>query len=117
MAGILTRIESPVTLPSGVVLSVVQTKFLDPELRLSKNFVLRELANNKAKENIKAVLNPDVVEHIKMIQELRDRIGECNVTSWYRTESFNASCGGSKNSLHLKALATDIWFKKITICL
>ena len=37
-----------------------------------------------------------------MMQELRDWYGKpLNVSSWYRTKSFNKSCNGSKNSAHL----------------
>lgn len=44
-----------------------------------------------------------------MMQELRDWYGKpLNVSSWYRTKSFNKSCNGSKNSAHLDGLATDI---------
>lgn len=77
--------------------------------RIVKNFSLTEMANTKAAENIKLVLSPACVEHANMMQELRDWYGKpLNVSSWYRTKSFNKSCNGSKNSAHLDGLATDI---------
>lgn len=55
------------------------------------------------------ILSPTCVEHANMIQELRDWYGKpLNVSSWYRTKSFNKSCNGSKNSAHLDGRATDI---------
>ena len=45
----------------------------------------------------------------QMLQELRDWYGKSlEVSSWYRTKSFNESCGGSSDSAHLDGLATDI---------
>lgn len=77
--------------------------------RITKNFTLAEMCNKQAKDDIKLVLTPEVVEHSQMIQEFRDWYGKSmTVNSWYRTKSFNTSCGGSSNSCHLDALATDI---------
>ncbi len=71
---------------------------------LTKNFQVKELANNKAKEDIKLVLTVNSLVFLSRCQMLRDRRGAMNTTSFFRTESFNASkdCQGSKNSLHLK---------------
>lgn len=79
--------------------------------RIVKNFSLEEMSNTKAQEDVKLVLTPEVVEHAFMMQELRDWYGNpLNVSSWYRTKSFNArpDVKGSSNSIHLDGRATDI---------
>jgi len=77
--------------------------------RIVKNFSLKEMSNNEADEDIKLILTPEVVEHAQMMQELRDWYGKpLNVSSWYRTATFNKKCGGASNSAHLDGRATDI---------
>lgn len=110
---IKTRMTLSTKLPSGKVISSTVDRDLDANTQLAKNFKLSELANNKAADSVKAIWNDDVAEHCVMLQELRNRIGTMNINSWYRTKSFNAKCGGSSNSLHLKALATDVSFPKL----
>ena len=39
--------------------------------RIVKNFSLAEMTNKQAKDEIKLVLTPEVVEHAQMMQELR----------------------------------------------
>lgn len=74
-----------------------------------KNFSLEEMANTQASETTKLTLTPEMIEHAQMMQQLRDWYGKpLNVSSWYRTDTFNASVGGDKNSAHLDGLATDI---------
>ena len=77
--------------------------------KITKNFSLAEMANKQAKETTKLKLTAKMVEHAQMLQELRDWYGKSlEVSSWYRTKSFNESCGGSSDSAHLDGLATDI---------
>lgn len=77
--------------------------------RLVPNFTLAEMTNKQAADEIKLVLTPEAVEHAQMVQELRNWYGKpLNVSSWYRTPTFNKKCGGDKNSAHLVGLATDI---------
>ena len=77
--------------------------------RMVKNFSLKEMSNNEADEDIKLILTPEVVEHAQMMQELRNWYGKpLNVSSWYRTATFNKKCGGASNSAHLDGRATDI---------
>lgn len=77
--------------------------------RIVKNFSLAEMTNKQAKDNIKLVLTPEVVEHAQMMQELRDYWGRpMTVSSWYRTKVYNNKVGGDKNSCHLDGIATDI---------
>jgi len=77
--------------------------------RIVKNFSLTEMMNNQADDDVKLVITPELVEHAFMIQELRDWYGKpLNVSSWYRTKSFNKQVGGHSNSCHLDGLATDL---------
>lgn len=77
--------------------------------RLVKNFTLSEMTNKQAKDEVKLILTPEVIEHAQMMQELRDWCGKSlSVSSWYRTPTFNKSCGGASNSAHLDGRATDI---------
>lgn len=88
---------------------------LDQAFKVQANFTLKEMANNKSKDAVKAIWNEDVRVHALMLQELRNKLNRAlNVNSWYRTATFNKSCGGSSNSLHLKALATDLSFPRLT---
>lgn len=77
--------------------------------QLTKNFSVSEIANKQSQDTTKLVLTPQLVEHAQMMQELRNWYGApLNVSSWYRTPSFNKSCKGDANSAHLDGLATDI---------
>lgn len=85
--------------------------------RIVKNFSLSEMTNKQAKDEIKLVLTPEVIEFAQMMQELRDWVSSkypmfarqgLIVSSWYRTESFNKKNGGSSNSAHLDGRACDI---------
>lgn len=77
--------------------------------RIVKNFSLKEMMNSLADEDVKLVLNPEVVEFAQMMQELRDYYGKpMNVNSWYRTKSFNRKIGGDPSSIHLDGRAADI---------
>lgn len=79
------------------------------EGRLVPNFSLAEMANKQAGETTKLVLTPEMAEHARMMQELREWYGKpLNVSSWYRTKEFNKACGGDADSAHLCGLATDI---------
>lgn len=77
--------------------------------RIVAHFSLAEMCNKEAKESLKLVLTPEVIEFAQMMEELRLWYNKpMTVNSWYRTESYNKSCGGSSNSLHLDGLACDI---------
>jgi uncharacterized protein YcbK (DUF882 family) len=78
--------------------------------RIVKNFSLAEMTNKLAKDEIKLVLTPEVVEFAQMMQELRDWYGKpLEVSSWYRTKRFNDGLkGSSPTSAHLDGRACDI---------
>lgn len=79
------------------------------EGRIVENFSLKEMMNNQAVEDVKLVLTPEVIEFAQMMQELRNWYGKpLNVSSWYRTRTFNTQIGGDKNSIHLDGRACDI---------
>ena len=81
---------------------------IDSETQVRKNFKLKELANNKAENAVKLVVTEKMFLFMDMMQELRDKIGKpINVSSWYRTKTYNKKIGGSSNSLHLDGLAVD----------
>lgn len=76
--------------------------------KIAKNFTIGEMANNKSAELPKLIIDEKALVFIGLVQELRDTYGKpINVNSWYRTKSFNNSCGGSSNSAHLYGLAVD----------
>jgi len=77
--------------------------------RIVKNFSLSEMMNTMAQDKTKLVITPELVAFAEMVQELRDYHGKpLNVSSWYRTPTFNKKCGGSPNSAHLDGRAVDL---------
>lgn len=77
--------------------------------QITEHFALWEFCNEDAKEEAKIVLSPTFIEHIQMLEELRNILGySLDVSSGYRTSTYNKECGGDKNSAHLDGLATDI---------
>ena len=78
--------------------------------RIVKNFSLAEMTNKQAKDEVKLILTPEVIEFAQMMQELRNWYGKpMNVSSWYRTKSFNSGLkGSSPTSAHLDGRACDI---------
>lgn len=78
--------------------------YTDINTKLSANFKVSEFA---CKDKSKEVLIDDVL--ISLLQLLRNQVGKpIKIVSGYRTESYNASCGGAKNSYHVKGQAADI---------
>lgn len=76
---------------------------------ITPHFALWEFCNADANEDCKLVVTPEFFEHVQMLEELRTTLGyPLNVSSGYRTASYNKACGGDKNSAHLVGLATDI---------
>lgn len=79
---------------------------------LVPNFRVWEFANTEAKESVKLVISQRSWEFIKELQAFRDRYYAkykkgLDVSSMYRTETFNRACGGSVNSAHLNGRACD----------
>lgn len=77
--------------------------------KITPHFSIWEFANSLAKDKTKLVISPEFIEHVQMLEEIRTELGySMDVSSGYRTVSFNKKCGGSNNSAHLDGLATDI---------
>jgi len=79
------------------------------EGHITPHFQVWEFCNAEAKEDVKLVFSPAFIEHVQMLEELRAVVNQpVNITSGYRTASFNAEKGGDKNSAHLVGTATDV---------
>jgi len=77
-------------------------------MRLTKNFNLSEFDCNDGTEMPSELLT-NVLELAENLQVLRDFVGvPIKINSSYRSLSYNANIGGSKNSQHLFAKAADI---------
>ena len=112
MSKIKTSIEGSIKFPS-VEFNPCNIKELDANLQLTEHIKLYEWANNRASDAVKMIINSDIAEFAEMVEELRLIYGKpFNFNSAYRTKSFNKSCGGSSNSLHLQCRACDIKFTK-----
>lgn len=82
---------------------------LDSEFYILPNFRVEEIANNKATDEIKLVIGDRRAwKLLTMLQITRDRFGRMDLSSVYRTKSFNNTLpGADKNSCHLKCWAFD----------
>lgn len=82
---------------------------LDSEFYILPNFRVKEIANNKATDEIKLVIGDRRAwKLLTMLQITRDRFGRMDLSSVYRTKSFNDTLpGADKNSCHLKCWAFD----------
>lgn len=100
------KIKSRIWLPSGEICTID----LDPDYYFLPNFQVKELANNLAKDEIKfEVPGPQSWIFLRMLQCSRDHFGRIDLTSGYRTQSFNnAQKGATKDSLHCYMLAADV---------
>lgn len=74
---------------------------------ITTNFTYLEIACNDTSETL--ILNDDIIRHANRLQTFRNWYNRpMNVTSWYRTTSYNTLIGGSTSSQHLLGLATDV---------
>ena len=81
---------------------------------MTKNFSIEEFdCNDGSKMPINIYHN--MVKVANQLQTLRDYIGKpIQVNSAYRSEEYNASIGGVKNSQHIMGRAADIVIKGMT---
>lgn len=76
----------------------------DGEMNLSENFKVKEFA---CKDGSDKILIDDKL--IDILQKIRYKFQKpVKIISGYRTESYNNSCGGAKQSQHLLGRASDI---------
>lgn len=76
----------------------------DGETRLFPNFKVKEF---RSKDGSNTVLIDDKL--VAALQDIRNHFGSAvHITSGYRSPSYNAVVGGSKNSYHTKGMAVDI---------
>ena len=89
---------------------------LNRNTQIYPHFKLYELANNKGKTDIpQMILTPEVDEFFVLVEKFRGMIGRpFNVNSCYRQTDYNKGVGGSRNSLHLRALALDVAFPSLS---
>lgn len=85
------------------------------EGRIVAHFSLDEMCNKQAKEDVRLILTPEIVEFAEELEELRRWYNKpMKVNSWYRTASYNKLCGGAGNSIHLDGRAVDIALPNLT---
>ena len=89
---------------------------VSPDKNLTKNFALKELANNSGDpKKPQFIINSDVDVFLAMLQDFRTWYNKPMVINCgYRQDAWNQKVGGAKNSLHKKALAVDWGIKGFT---
>ena len=73
------------------------------ELKLSENFKVKEFRSRCGSDEI--LIDEKL---ITLLQKMRDKFGAINISSAYRTASYNKKVGGVSGSQHLYGLAADI---------
>ena len=81
---------------------------------MTKNFTKEEFDCNDGSEMNIAIYH-NIVKVANQLQILRNYIGKpITINSAYRSEEYNASIGGAKNSQHIMGRAADIVVKGMT---
>lgn len=75
----------------------------DGTKKLSENFRVREF---RCRDGADKILVDDNL--VSLLQKMRDKFGIINISSAYRTDTYNKKVGGVANSQHLYGLAADI---------
>lgn len=95
---------------------------VDPEMRLSKHFVLREftLSGTAIRYGIDNTPSATEVERLRVLcdnvlEPLRRRFGVLRITSGYRSERVNRLVGGSATSQHRLGEAADIHVSSLEV--
>ncbi len=71
--------------------------------KLSENFSVKEFRSRDGADEI--LIDQKLV---LLLQKMRDKFGKINISSAYRTSSYNRKVGGVSNSQHLYGLAADV---------
>lgn len=72
-------------------------------IKLSENFKVREFRSRDGADKILIC-----EKLVTLLQKMRDKFGEINISSAYRTATYNRKIGGVSGSQHLYGLAADI---------
>lgn len=80
------------------------------DLRLTKNFSLKEFAcNDEANTSVPEKYLTNCMRLARALQIVRDILGKkIKITSGYRTKEYNKKVGGKKRSQHRTASASDV---------
>ena len=73
---------------------------------LTENFKVKEFRSRDGADEI--LIDEKLVT---LLQKMRDKFGVINISSAYRTKSYNKKVGGVSNSQHLYGLAADVTIK------
>lgn len=88
----------------------VYSKAKEGNVRLSKNFTVKEFACSDGTDTVFISL-----ALVNLLQKIRDRFGKAVIiNSAYRTEAHNKAIGGATYSQHKYGLAADIRINGIT---
>lgn len=81
--------------------------------QLTENFKLIEFCQEEGVNIPQLRITPDFLEFVDAVQEFRSWYGRpINISSAYRNQQLNTSCGGSANSSHLIGLAIDFYLPR-----
>ena len=75
----------------------------DGDKKLCDNFSVKEFRSRDGADEI--LIDEKLVT---LLQKMRDKFGRINISSAYRTSSYNRKVGGVDNSQHLYGLAADV---------
>ena len=88
----------------------VYSKAKEGNVRLSKNFTVKEFACSDGTDTVFISL-----ALVNLLQKIRDRFGKAVIiNSAYRTEAHNKAIGGATYSQHKYGLAADIHINGVT---
>jgi len=88
---------------------------MDPNMKLSANFTLREFTKSQTASR-RGIDNTPSPEHLdnaialfeNVVQPVREHFGPTIITSGYRSPDLNAAIGGSATSQHSSGQAVDL---------
>ncbi len=98
----------------------MKKKTIDLDMKLSKNFTLREFTYSATAERLGIDNTPTAAQVLniinlcrKVVQPLCDKFGPLLINSGYRSEELNEAVHGLGQSQHLTGCAVDIHLKDV----